>query len=173
MKEYPYTINLAEVFVANRQQLNAIAIKIVGTQDVAEEVLQDAYIRLVKGACARKVEKPLNYCCRVVHNIAIDYCRKKKVEAGYREHNNQEIAIISASSGLNIETNIAESQLLDAVINCIECLPERTRRVFELHRFSGLTQRQIAEKIGCSPALVNIMIKEAMVIISSCRAFYE
>ncbi|KGJ97522.1 sigma-70 family RNA polymerase sigma factor [Colwellia psychrerythraea] len=173
MKECLATVDLAAVFVANRQQLNAIARKIVGMEHIAEDVLQDAYIRLVKGACARKVDKPFSYCCQVVRNIAIDYCRKKKVEAGYREFNNQEVAITCASSGLNIENGMAESQLLDAVIKVIAHLPERTRRVFELHRFDGLTQRQIAEQLGCSAALVNIMIKEAMATISNCRTLYE
>jgi RNA polymerase sigma-70 factor (ECF subfamily) len=173
MKECQVAVDLATVFVDNRQQLSAIARKIVGVQDVAEDILQDAYIRLVKGVCARKVDKPFNYCCQVVRNIAIDHCRKKKVEAGYREHNNQEVAIISASSGLNIETSMAECQLLDAVIKVIERLPERTKKVFELHRFSGLTQRQIAEQVGCSAALVNIMIKEAMTAIASCRTLYQ
>ncbi|MFT5756398.1 MAG: RNA polymerase sigma factor (sigma-70 family) [Alteromonadaceae bacterium] len=173
MKECQATVDLAAVFVANRQQLSAIARKIVGVQDLTEDVLQDAYIRLVKGSCARKVDKPFSYCCQVVRNIAIDYCRKKKVEAGYLDHHNQEAAFTSASSGINIETGMAECQLLDAVIRVIEGLPKRTRKVFELHRFAGLTQRKIAEQVGCSAALVNIMIKDAMAAIVSCRTLYE
>ena len=164
---------LTAVFVANRHQLCAIANSIVGAQDISEDVMQDAYIRLAKGACARKVDKPFNYCCQVVRNIAIDYCRKKKVETGYRENKNQEEALAGASSGVNIEMGVAERQLLNAVIKVVEGLPERTRKVFELHRLGGLTQRQIAEQVGCSAALVNIMVKEAMDAIAGCRSLYE
>lgn len=164
---------LIAVFVTNRSQLCAIAHSIVGAQDIAEDVIQDAYIRLFKGTCPRKIDKPFNYYCQVVRNIAIDHCRKRKVENGYRDNKSQEEALADAPSTVNLENGATEHQLLSAVFKIIEGLPERTRKVFELHRLGGLTQRQIAEQVGCSAALVNIMVKEATAAIASCRVLYE
>lgn len=160
-------------FVNNRGKLRAIAFSIVGAPDIAEDVLQDAYIRLFKGACPRNIDKPLNYYCQVVRNIAIDYCRKRKVENGYRENKGQEEALADAPATIDLESGARDQQVLQAVCKIMEGLPERTRKVFELHRFSGFTQRQIAEQLGCSAALVNIMIKEAVAAIASCRSLYQ
>lgn len=68
---------LKEVFVAHRAQLRRIAQKIVGTPEIADEVTQDAYLKLVEGACARNVDKPYCYCCQVVRNLALDHCRRQ------------------------------------------------------------------------------------------------
>ena len=166
-------IALIAVFITNRVKLCAIAYSIVGTKDIAEDVIHDAYIRLFKGSCPRTIDKPFNYYCQVVRNIAIDYCRKRKVENCYRENKNQEEALADAASTVNLENRATEHQLLSAVFKIIESLPDRTRKVFELHRPGGLSQRQIAEQLGCSAALVNIMIKEATTAIASCRVLYE
>lgn len=39
----------------------------------ADDVMQDAYMRIADGLCAdRKIQKPLGYCCQVVRNLALD-----------------------------------------------------------------------------------------------------
>lgn len=174
MQEQGIITELEASFIANRQQLKGIAKKIVGTKELAEDVLQDAYIRLVKCSIQRQIDKPLNYCCQVVRNISIDYCRKLKVEAGYRVLTEDQDEILdNVSSGNSIERTLAGEQLLSEIMHVVDQMAERTRTVFQLHRLDGLTQRQIAEKIGCSAALVNIMLKEAMQAIAKCRKFYD
>ncbi|MBE0457046.1 sigma-70 family RNA polymerase sigma factor [Pseudoalteromonas prydzensis] len=163
---------LETVFITNRQQLKGIAQKIVGTQDRAEDVLQDVYIRLLKCSFNREIDKPFSYCCQVVRNISIDYCRKQKVEAGYRDcSDDQKEVLDNLSTGCTTERVIAQKQLLNEIIKVVDGLPERIRLVFELHRLEGFTQRQIAQQVGCSAALVNIMLKEAMQAIAKCHKF--
>ncbi len=61
-------------------------------------------------------------------------------------------------------------QVLHAVDRVLGTLPARTRRVFELSRIGGLTQRDIAVELGCSATLVNFMLKDAAAALAGCNA---
>jgi RNA polymerase sigma-70 factor (ECF subfamily) len=67
------------------------------------------------------------------------------------------------------DTHLHERQVLHAIVEALNSLPPRTRHAFELYRLGGLTQRQIAQELGCSATLVNFMLKDAMAVIASCR----
>ena len=61
--------SLADVFVAHRTQLWRVARQIVNTEDLADDVVQDAYLKLAEGP-GRVAERPIGYCCQVVRNLA-------------------------------------------------------------------------------------------------------
>ncbi|ASI68656.1 RNA polymerase subunit sigma-70 [Diaphorobacter nitroreducens] len=159
---------LKEVFVAHRAQLRRIAQKIVGTPEIADEVTQDAYLKLVEGACARNVDKPYCYCCQVVRNLALDHCRRQAVESTYRIYT-EDGELPQVAGGCVPERCLHERQVLDAIDAVLGTLPPRTRHAFELYRLGGLTQRDIAQQLGCSATLVNFMLRDATQAVASCR----
>ncbi|SDO97469.1 RNA polymerase sigma-70 factor, ECF subfamily [Rhodoferax sp. OV413] len=159
---------LADVFIANRAQLQRVAQKIVRTTDLAEEVLQDAYLKLADGAAVRAVHKPLGYCCQVVRNVAFDYHRHHSVEASYRTYCD-DVELMSPPSNDAPERVLDGRQALVVIDRVLGALPARTRLAFELSRLSGMTQRQIGVQLGCSATLVNFMIKDADAALETCR----
>ena len=165
----PSAPTLGEVFIANRAKLQRVAQKIVRTADLADEVLQDAYLKLADGASVRDVRKPLGYCCQVVRNVAVDYHRHHSVEASYRTYCDDVELVSPPSSNDAPDRVLGGRQALVAIDRVLEALPPRTRLAFELNRLSGLTQREIATRLGCSATLVNFMIKDADAALESCR----
>lgn len=163
---------LGEVFIAHRAQLHRIAWRIVGAPEIADEVTQDAYLKLVEGACARVVDKPYCYCCQVVRNLALDHCRRQSVESTYRVHtDNGELPQVPGGSVP--DQRLHETRVLHAIDLVLDALPPRTRHAFELHRLGGLTQREIAQRLGCSATLVNFMLKDAVAAIAGCRELLD
>ncbi len=159
---------LAEVFIANRVQLQRVAQKIVRTTDLADEVLQDAYLKLADGGAVREVHRPLGYCCQVVRNVAFDYHRHHSVEASYRTYCD-DVELMSPPSNDAPERLLDGRQALVAIDRVLCALPERTRLAFELNRLGGMTQREVGAQLGCSATLVNFMIKDADAALESCR----
>lgn len=159
---------LEEVFIANRAQLQRVAQRIVRTADIADEVLQDAYLKLAGGASVRDVRKPLGYCCQVVRNVAFDYHRHHAVEASYRTYC-EDVELMSPPSNDAPERVLDGRQALQVIDRVLAALPARTRLAFELNRLSGMTQREIGAQLGCSATLVNFMIKDADAALESCR----
>ncbi|MGH6649394.1 sigma-70 family RNA polymerase sigma factor [Aquabacterium sp.] len=161
-------LTLGEVFVANRAYLRRVAQKIVHTVDLADEVIQDAYLKLIHGGIEREIRKPLCYCCQVVRNMAFDYHRQRAVESNYRICCDDVEAIGPVSCNLP-ELTFRGRQALELVDKVLGALAPRTRLAFELNRLNGLTQREIGGRLGCSATLVNFMIKEAETALSDCR----
>lgn len=164
----PSEPTLGAIFIANRTQLQRVAQKIVRTADLADEVLQDAYLKLADGASDRDVRKPLGYCCQVVRSVAFDYHRKQSVEASYRTYC-EDIELVSPPNNEGPERSLDGRRALAVIERVLGALPARTRLAFELNRLSGMTQREIAVRLGCSATLVNFMIKDADAALESCR----
>jgi RNA polymerase sigma-70 factor (ECF subfamily) len=61
-----------------------------------------------------------------------------------------------------------ERQAIHAIDKVLAGLAPRTRLVFELYRLEGLTQREIALRLGCALGLVNGLIAEAALAIKAC-----
>lgn len=163
---------LGEVFIAHRSQLCAIARRIVGIRELAEEIAQDAYLKIVEGAGAREVEKPFCYCCQVVRNLALDHCRRQTVESTYRvDTEDGEPPEVAGWPGP--DQSLHERRVVDAIDKALATLPSRTRRVFELYRLAGLTQREIGRTLGCSATLVNFMLKDALNALAPCRELLD
>ena len=162
--------SLGDVFIANRQQLRSIALRIVGTPELADEVTQEGFLKVAEGIF--EVEKPFSYCCQVVRNLALDHRRRQAVESTYRVYT-EDGELPQVAGGLAPEQGLDERRILRAIDKALSKLPARTRKVFELYRLGGLTQREIGKEIGCSAALVNFMLKDASVAIASCRGLLE
>lgn len=159
---------LAHVFIQNRARLRRIAQGIVRTPEQADDVLQDAYLKLSHGECPRQADRPLGYCTRVVRNMALDHCRKHSVEANYRcfDVETDDLDIADTASP---ERSMRDKQVICSIDRALQSVPKQTRQAFELYRLEGLTQREIAQRMGCALGLVNAWIADAARAIAGCR----
>lgn len=159
--------DLSGTFIAYRTQLRGAAQKILGTRDLAEEVTQEAYLKVTDLAGAFAVKKPLAYCFQVVRNLAIDYRRRRSLESHlFANEEGSEHVPAMRGTPEQLAINQQNLQIIDKVL---DSLPARTRHAFEMYRLSGLTQRDIAKRLGVSATLVNFMIREASDALNQCR----
>jgi RNA polymerase sigma-70 factor (ECF subfamily) len=160
--------DLVDVFVAHRNQLCQVATKILGSLDRAEDVVQDAYLKVIEARAVFVVKQPVAYIFRIVRNLAIDHYRRATLESGVFTVAEEGWNGPSAS-GTPEAISISRQQL-SLVASALDQLPERTRRAFELYRMGGHTQREIAQMLDVSPSLVNFMIRDAL---DHCRSALE
>ncbi|MEO3714087.1 sigma-70 family RNA polymerase sigma factor [Roseateles flavus] len=159
---------LDTVFIARRNELRGVAFRLVESAELVEDVLQDAYLKLIRRGPRREVKNPFGYCCQVVRNTALDHSRRRATElrcivpSPDGELPDTQGAL-PASAGLDQRRAIARADSLLATV------PERARWAFERHRLYGLSQREIAVELGVSATLVNFMVKDVMVVLSGVR----
>jgi RNA polymerase sigma-70 factor (ECF subfamily) len=158
-------VELSEVFMAHRSQLRWAALKILGNPERAEDVVQDAYLKVSEAAAVFHVKQPVAYLFQMVRNLAIDHHRRISFELHLFEGEDDGLHVPS-HIGMP-EATVISREHLKLVAKAISELPERTRRAFELHRLEGQTHRAIAAELAISTSLVNILIHEA---IDHCRA---
>ncbi len=168
MREDEQLSDLVDIFIAHRNQLCQVATKILGSRDRAEDVVQDAYLKVIEVRAVFIVKQPVAYIFRIVRNLAIDYYRRATLESSVFTVAEEERNGPSAP-GTPEAISISRQQL-SLVARALEQLPERTRRAFELYRMGGHTQREIAQMLDVSPTLINFMIRDAL---DHCRSALE
>ena len=136
------------LFLRHRAELIDYATPIVGDRTLAEDVVQDAWLRF---ADAGKKEpgwiiRPAGYLYRIVRNLALDAARRRVRERG---NGDDELPNI-ADNRVGADTEIEGREKLQAFERALAGLPERERRAFELHRMDGLTYARIGTELGVS-----------------------
>lgn len=159
--------DLESAFIEYRARLIETAQRIVGTRDRAEEVLQSAYLRMLDVSEHLTIEQPRNYCFQVVRHLAIDSRRRTTLETQLfaAEESGECVATQSSSP----EQAAITGQYLALVQDALSRLPDRTRQAFHWYRVEGVTQREIAVRLGVSPTLVNFMIRDAVNALKECK----
>lgn len=158
---------LGEIFAKHRTQLKRAAHRILGDPHLAEDLVHDAYLRAKEMTSAQATfAQPLSYVHRMVRNLAIDRYRRSALESQIFEPEDSG-AQVAAPAARTPEAMAIDRQELSLVARALAELPERVRRVFELYRLEGRTQREIGAELGLSAATVNTLIREAL---DRCRA---
>lgn len=124
---------------------------LVPAHDV-EDVLQEAYCRLAGLADVSHIASPRAYFFTVVRSIVIDQMRRARV---VRMETVTEIdALNVVQEDPSPERITAARRDLERVRRLIGALPDRCRRIFEMRKIDGLSQREIARRLGVTETIV-------------------
>lgn len=138
--------------------LVGFGIKLVNSQPVAEELVQDVFVKLWELRTSLVLRYTLrSYLYAAVRNQALNYLKRHNPEEPWREeldsikhsHENPTDALHAKDLGVAIE-------------QAIQTLPERRRLVFILHREEHLTYPEIATMLGISINTVETQMVRAL-----------
>lgn len=138
--------------------LVAYVAEILGGRDEAEDIAQEAFIRLWSHAEARRsTDAAVAFLYRVAHNLALNERRRRRVRFRWREAESREEPITARPDEA---TELHDLQL--AVAGALADLTQRRREVFLLVRQHGLTHRQVSEALGIAPQTVSNHMASAL-----------
>lgn len=135
-----------------------------GSTLLADEAMQETWLKLRVAGKAKTVAKPRAYLYRIATNLALDHLRAERAR-GLRFGEPPEDEP-TAPAGLGPDALLDARQRLDLVREAVAELPPRCRQVFELHKFDGLPHLEIAERLGISR---NMVEKHVIRGLSHCR----
>ena len=149
------------VFIEHRSALVNYANAIVGDFGRAEDVVQEAFLRFRSVSSGRLLEEPVGYLYRIVRNLALDLKRRLALEGRYIGGSLDGIAETAAAAGAGEAAMIAREELRRVAAALAE-LPERTRIALEMHRFGGFKLREIADHLGISVSMAQVLVVEGV-----------
>ena len=121
-----------------------VAIRYIKDKERAEDVLQDAFIKVFKNLKKFKHYGSLEgWIRRIVVNTALDQLRKNKKRQSNVELDDSFFEL--ATDSFTVERLQAES-----LLNLVQQLPEGYRTVFNLFAIEGYSHKEIAEKLSIS-----------------------
>jgi RNA polymerase sigma factor (sigma-70 family) len=160
---------LLEFYLKHRSALIDYAARITGSSAWAEDIVQDAYLRIIvsesqdRGDHAkgnpRQIVHPVAYLYRIVRNLALDWMRHLLIEE-IDQRDNEAIDLVAASqTSPEYEFLYREEARLAAV--ALAELPQRMQVAFEMYCLDGCTLREIAQRLEISVTLTHQLVRRA------------
>ena len=113
---------------------------------LAEDCVQDAIYKAYEQRASFKsilTLKAFLYSC--IHHAAIDILRKNNAQSNYLSQQEDQTEFLNS---------IIEQETLNLLYDSIERLPEKDRRIFELHFEQGLKNAEIAKLLNVTESAV-------------------
>lgn len=129
-----------------------------------DDVMQEAYARIWMANLA-VIQQPRAYFYTVVRNLLAERARRARVVPMERMGEIAALRIISEEPGP--ERRITARQELDRLLQLVKQLPTQCRTAFELCKFAGLSQRDIARTMNISEKTVEKHLAKALLRIMS------
>lgn len=155
-------------FIAHRPLLTRVACRWMGDRDLADDVVQEACMKLMLGSPPPCVQRPVAYCMRVVQHVCIDHLRRRQAEREVFADEEEDESLEPGAASATPEHVAIGRQRMQGVDRCLRELPARTRQAFVLHRLHGHTQQEVADRLGVSVTLVNFMVRDALKALAVC-----
>jgi RNA polymerase sigma factor (sigma-70 family) len=150
------------LYVAHRQKLVHYASGIVSDSGRAEDVVQEAYLRFSAAAAERPLQHPVGFLYRIVRNLALDLRRRLTLEDKTLDLDADAWLGELPDRAPSPEDEAIQHQEFERVVAAMAALPERTRIALEMHRFGGFTLKQIAERLGVSVSMAQVLVVEGV-----------
>jgi RNA polymerase sigma-70 factor (ECF subfamily) len=126
----------------------AVALRITGDRETAEEVVQDVFQNVwqAAGSFQPGVGSFAAWLLGIARHRAIDATRSKRERARAREQTIDDFR--PAGDDLSLEREVDQRLLRDVVRSALEALPANQRQTIELAYYGGLTRVEIAERLN-------------------------
>lgn len=129
-----------------------------GNKDQADDLTQEAFIKLWQNCSAVPLEKAKSYIYTIANNSSLNIIAHQKVVLQYEKNFSG-----FDKTNENPEFLLEEKQFENKLLKAIENLNETQRIAFLMHRIDGKKYSQIAEELNISIKAVEKRIHLALV----------
>ncbi|MEM8836477.1 MAG: sigma-70 family RNA polymerase sigma factor [Pseudomonadota bacterium] len=146
-------------FIKEREVLISVALRVVRSRAVAEELVQDSWLRWAHKNYPS--DKALPIFRRIVSNLAKDWTRSNRTEE-------QILFDLKLYEDVDVDSErivIARQELL-RVVRVLESLPEKTVTAFRLRLVDGLTFTEIGTRLNLSRFRAHGLVKHALAVVT-------
>ncbi len=157
----------AELYTRTNAKLFGVIIRILGRQDVAEDVLQDCFVVIWQraGDYNSAIASPISWMATIARNKAID----KKRSSGERLSQNAVPVDEEIASMLATPLDEAErSERLTSLTYCLERLPPDRRQMVLLAYLYGCSRDEIAARFSRPIPTVKTILRRALENLKGC-----
>ncbi|TXC72115.1 sigma-70 family RNA polymerase sigma factor [Sphingomonas ginsenosidivorax] len=136
-----------------------------------DDVVQESYCRLAALPDFRRVDDPRRYLFQTARNVVLTELRRARVVRIDAVGSSADLEHALAADDLSPERIVAGRGLLSKVEQLLADLPERSRTIFHLRKVEGMSQRDIAGRLGVTETIVeNDLARGLRVILNGLSA---
>jgi RNA polymerase sigma factor (sigma-70 family) len=162
---------LRQLYDATSSKLYAVAMRVVGNTEHAEDVLQDAYLNIWRIAADYRasLSPPMAWMGVVVRSRALDFLRKRKAEQslGGPEMDEQLSNTLEGDTPNPMDTSMASEQAW-ALHECLRKIEAKPREVLTLAYFRDLSHGELAAQLRLPLGTVKTWIRRSLEQLRAC-----
>jgi len=155
-----------QLYNATRAKLYGVVMRILRRHDLADEVLQEAYLRVWRNAekFDPALAAPISWMVAIARNLAIDLVRKKAEVSLEEEPEAMDVAADNPGP-------LARRELTEELKRLLACIgkldPERQRLVL-LAYYGGWSREQLAAKLDTPVNTIKTWLRRSLIEIREC-----
>ncbi|BCX70913.1 sigma-70 family RNA polymerase sigma factor [Pseudomonas izuensis] len=146
-------------------RLHGVALRFMGRPDLAEEVLQESFVRIWNNASRYEahLSAPLTWMINITRNQAIDQLRKHRDRP---LSDTEEQTLVDESPSVDEQLNSAREA--SALNRCLDSLDGMQRQSITVAYFQGLSCAELAEHLAAPLGSVKSWIRRGMERLRRC-----
>ncbi len=168
----------------HRRPVFNFLLRSVGSRETAEDMLQETFLRVIKGANNYKRQaKFTTWLYTIARNLCVDHSRRQKhrkttsldqpIASGPDDNSSRTVLDNVAASDMNAARTAINRQLHTSIHHAINALPDEQREVFLLREFQSLPFSEIGEIVGATENTVKSRMRYALTKLRSHLAEYK
>jgi RNA polymerase sigma-70 factor (ECF subfamily) len=154
------------LYTATRAKLYGVVLRILRRTDLAEEVVQEAYLKIWNnaGSFDPKLATPITWMVAIARNRALDVVRRKS-EVSIED---EPAAMEAAGEEPNPLARQEMTDELRRLLGCLGQLEEDRRRLVLLAYYSGWSREQLSAKFGAPANTIKTWLRRSLLEIREC-----
>lgn len=157
----PNIVRWVSLYVIPEEPRVRAALRRTGVTDSdIDDFIQDAYCRLAAMKSVDHIDEPAAYFTQIVKNAWRDSLRRGRV-VRFEDFTENSPAIVE-DEAVGVEATVSAREQLGLVEALLAALPERCRTIFTWKRVDGISQREIARRLGVSEHVVENDVQKAL-----------
>lgn len=144
--------------------LCTFSLQFINDSDAVEDIVQDFFVDLWNKSSGLQISGQNSlrrYLFASIKNKCLDVLKHNSVKSKHRKY----VLAVTEQVNYNTEYYMAESELRNSYHSCLAKLPARCKEIFEYSRDQGLSNQEIADKLGLSKRTVELQISNALKIL--------
>lgn len=145
------------------QEILAFVVNKVGSGPPdPDDVTQHTFEAIARHKAPETIQNKRAFLYRTAANFIISFRRHAAVEQKHAEHDLRVQQIFGEGDGLSPERVLLDREQIDQVIDVIQKLPRRRRRLLLLNRVEGLSYAALARRYSVSETTIRKQVAKAM-----------
>jgi RNA polymerase sigma-70 factor (ECF subfamily) len=165
----------------HQQALFNFAFRQLRVAQLAEDVVQETFVRVVQNALDFKHEARFTtWAYTITRNLCIDQLRKRALrkhpsldQSGGEEGDGPTLGELTADPRASVERGATSIELKDRIARAVELLPDDQREVFLMREMANLPFKEIAEITNVPENTVKSRMRYALERLQEALAEYE
>lgn len=150
-------VDFKEIFTAYYSTLSLYALKFVRDKEVASDIVQDAFLKLLQSEGVYKDSDGLKaFLYTVVRNMCLNFLRHRRIVDNF--------ANSPVESPENFRDLLIEEETARIIRTAVLQLPPRSRQIME-HCLRGLSNHEIAELLKISVNTIKTLKRQSYMLL--------